>query len=306
MRLIVNNKGSATLLTLFLAAVIITVGIAFNWLVKEHMKASEALKIKSESILKARSAYDTLIYLLLSGSLSRREVRVDASEEISPLTRIPVDGQKVSLAPDVSIQVQDSNGKLSLATVDRTAMERLIRTIGGREVSSSILDSYLDWVDEDTLSRLNGAEEFYYRGQGLPPPRNYAIQFKDELQWVKGMDGELYGKLEPYFTILPATGFNPNTAADPVLKAYLNIDEESLKPLKEYLSRGNVGSDVQLFALTGRRISSGAEFGHFYPSMYFEIKVSVGEPKNIYTIQAGLDVRQKARTPYEVLYWIEE
>ena len=306
MRLIVNNKGSATLLTLFLAAVIITVGIAFNWLVKEHMKASEALKIKSESILKARSAYDTLIYLLLSGSLSRREVRVDASEEISPLTRIPVDGQKVSLAPDVSIQVQDSNGKLSLATVDRTAMERLIRTIGGREVSSSILDSYLDWVDEDTLSRLNGAEEFYYRGQGLPPPRNYAIQFKDELQWVKGMDGELYGKLEPYFTILPATGFNPNTAADPVLKAYLNIDEDSLKPLKEFLSRGNVGSDVQLFALTGRRISSGAELGHFFPSMFFEIKVSVGAPKNIYTIQAGLDMRQKARTPYEVLYWIEE
>jgi len=293
-------------LTMFMAAVIITVGIAFNWLVKEHMKASEALKIKSEAILKARSAYDTLIYLMLSGSLSQREIRIDAHDEISPLTRIPVDGQKVSLAPDIFVQVQDSNGKLSLATVNQTAMERLIRTAGGGENSSSILNSYLDWIDEDAFSRLNGAEEYYYRSQGLPVPRNYAIQFKDEWQWVKGMDGELYGKLEPYFTILPATGFNPNTAGDEVLKAYLNIDEETLKPLREYLAQRNVRSDVELYALTGRRIVSGVDFAHFFPSMFFEIKVSVGAPKNIYTIQAGLDTRQKSRTPYEVLYWIEE
>lgn len=306
MRSIADNKGSATLLTMFMAAVIITVGIAFNWLVKEHMKASEALKIKSEAILKARSAYDTLIYLMLSGSLSQREIRIDAHDEISPLTRIPVDGQKVSLAPDIFVQVQDSNGKLSLATVNQTAMERLIRTAGGRENSSSILNSYLDWIDEDAFSRLNGAEEYYYRSQGLPVPRNYAIQFKDEWQWVKGMDGELYGKLEPYFTILPATGFNPNTAGDEVLKAYLNIDEETLKPLREYLAQRNVRSDVELYALTGRRIVSGVDFAHFFPSMFFEIKVSVGAPKNIYTIQAGLDTRQKSRTPYEVLYWIEE
>ena len=118
-------------MTMFMAAVIITVGIAFNWLVKEHMRASEALKIKSESILKARSAYDTLVYLLLSGSLSQREIRIDAPDEISLLTRIPVDGQKVSLAPDIFIQVQDSNGKLSLTTVNQYAMERLIRTVGG-------------------------------------------------------------------------------------------------------------------------------------------------------------------------------
>jgi len=306
MRSIIDNKGSATLLTMFMAAVIITVGIAFNWLVKEHMKASEALKIKSEAILKARSAYDTLIYLMLSGSLSQREIRIDAHDEISPLTRIPADGQKVSLAPDIFVQVQDSNGKLSLATVNQTAMERLIRTAGGGENSSSILNSYLDWIDEDAFSRLNGAEEYYYGSQGLPVPRNYAIQFKDEWQWVKGMDGELYGKLEPYFTILPATGFNPNTAGDEVLKAYLNIDEETLKPLREYLAQRNVRSDVELYALTGRRIVSGVDFAHFFPSMFFEIKVSVGAPKNIYTIQAGLDTRQKSRTPYEVLYWIEE
>ena len=86
---------------------------------------------------------------------------------------------------------------------------------------------------------------------------------------MKGMDGELYGKLEPYFTILPATGFNPNTAGDEVLKAYLNINEETLKPLREYLAQRNVRSDVELFALTGRRIASGVEFRPFLPLPVF-------------------------------------
>ena len=90
MTFIKNNKGSATLLTMFMAAVIITVGIGFNWLVKEHMKASEALKIKAESILKARSAYYNLIYLLLSGTRTPKGILIQAPVEISELREIPL------------------------------------------------------------------------------------------------------------------------------------------------------------------------------------------------------------------------
>jgi len=292
---------------MFMAAVIITVGVAFNWLVKEHMKAAEALKIKAESILKARSAYDNLIYLLLSGSPTPKGILIQAPDEISELKEIPLDGKKVSFAKDISVQVQDGNGKLSLISFNQPVMERLIQRVGGVENPSEIINSYLDWVDPDPFSRVNGAEEFYYRGQGLPyVPRNYLIQFKDEFQWIKGMDPGLYGKLEPYFTMLPATGFNPNTATDEVLMAYLNIERESLKPFREYLVQKNVNSDTELFALTGRRIVFGDEGIYFFPSSFFEITVSVGNPKNIYTIKAGLDTRQKERFPYEVLYWIEE
>jgi len=307
MTFIKNNKGSATLLTMFMAAVIITVGIGFNWLVKEHMKASEALKIKAESILKARSAYYNLIYLLLSGTRTPKGILIQAPVEISELREIPLNGKKISFAKDISVQVQDSNGKLSLLSFNQPAIERLIKRVGGVENPAEIIDSYLDWIDADPFSRVNGAEEFYYRGQGVPyVPRNYFIQFKDEFQWIRGMDRGLYDKLEPYLTILPATAFNPNTAADEVLMAYLNIEKESLKPFRDYLVQNNVNSDSELFALTGRRIVSQDEGVYFFPSPFLEITVSVGNPKNIYTIKAGLDTREKTRFPYEVMYWIEE
>jgi len=295
------------MLTMLMAAVILTVGIAFNWLVKEHMKASEGLRNKAEAILRARSAYDTLIYLILNGRVSQREIVTAASNEISELKTLPLGGQKVLLSDDLYVQAQDSNGMLSLLNMNTYAMERLVKKVGSLERTSEIIDSYLDWIDEDKFSRVNGAEEFYYKGEGLPYiPRNYPIQYKDEFELIKGVGKELYSKIEPYLTMLPSTGFNPNTASDEVLMAYLDINEESLKVLKDYMSKKTVTSDMELFALTGRRIASKEEGIYFFPSPFIEVTVSAGRPRSIYTIRAGLDTRQNTSSPYGVMYWREE
>jgi general secretion pathway protein K len=292
---------------MLMAAVIVTVGIGFNWLVKEHMKASEDLRNKAEAILKARSAYDTIVYLILNGRVSQREIVTAIGSEISELKTLPLDGQKVSLSDDLYVQAQDSNGMLSLISMNTAGMERLIKKLGSMDDASGIINSYLDWIDEDNFSRINGAEEFYYKGQGLPyTPRNYAIQYKEEVEFIKGMDRKLYAKIEPYLTMLPSNGFNPNTASDEVLMAYLDINEESLKNLKDYMSKKAVSSDIELFALTGRRMPRDFEGIYFFPSPFIEITVSVGRPRSIYTIKTGLDTRQNIRSPYSVLYWREE
>ena len=307
MRFISRDNGSATLVTMLMAAVIITVGLGFNWLVKEHIKASEGLMNKTEAILRARSAYDTLLYLILSSRVSQREILSATGDEISELKTLPLNGQKVSLSDGLDVQAQDSNGMLSLVSLNKAAMERLIKKVGGLDNASIIIDSYLDWIDTDNFTRVNGAEEFYYKGQGLPyVPRNYAIQYKGEVELIKGIGRELYSKIEPYLTMLPSTGFNPNTASDEVLMAYLYINEESLKILKDYMSKKAISSDMELFALIGRRITGEGDGVYFFPSSFIEITVSVGKPRNIYTIRAGLDMRQNIRSPYSILYWKEE
>ena len=302
-----NHNGSATILTMLMAAVIITVGLGFNWLVKEHLKASEGLRNKAEAILKARSAYDTIIYLLLNGQVSQKEIVVDLNNEISQLKTLPLNGEKIPLSDDLYVQAQDSNGMLSLVNMNTVSLERLIKKVGDMDNTSGIINSYLDWIDGDNFARINGAEESYYRGQGLPySSRNYPIQYKDEVEWVNGMDKKLYAKIEPYLTMLPSTGFNPNTASDEVLMTYLNLNEESLKTLKDYMSKRAVTSNIELFALTGRIITGTGEEIYFFPSPFIEITVSAGRPRSIYTIKAGLDTRQNMRSPYGVLYWREE
>lgn len=302
-----GSRGSATILMILMAAVIVTVGIGFNWLVKEHIKASDGLKNKAEAILKARSAYDTIIYLILNGQPTQKEIVISGGEEISALKTLPLNGEEVLLTDDIYVRLQDSNGILSLATMSVTVMERLFRKIGGLDNASGQIDSLLDWIDTDDFSRINGAEAFYYRGEGLPyAPRNYPLQYKDEIEFIKGIGSELYNKIQPYLTMLPATGFNPNTASDEVIMAYLDINEESLKVLRDYMSKKAIASDAELFAMTGRRITGSEEGIYFFPSSYMDITVSVGRPRSLYTIKVGLDTRQKSYSPYSVVYWREE
>lgn len=306
MRYLSDDHGSATLLTMLMAIVIITLGIGFNWLVKEHIKASEVLQKKAEGVLKVRSAYDSLIYLILNGRMSPKEIVSMEGDALFQIQKVPLNGEKVSFLDDIYIQVQDCNGLLSLFNVNKEAMERLIKTVGGVVEASEIIDSYLDWVDSDEFVRLNGGEAFYYRNEGFPYiPRNYPIQFKEEFEWIKGMKKELYKRIEPYFTFLPSLGFNPNTASDEVLMAYLDINEDSLKILKNYISQKAVTSDLELFALTGRKIVH-EEGIYFFPSPFLEMIITVGNPRSVYTLRIGVDTRQTIISPYSVLYWKEE
>lgn len=306
MKYIGSNKGSVTILMVLIAGVIVTVGLGFNWLVKEHLKAADGLKNKTEAIIKARSACDTVIYQILSGRMTQKEILFTGGREFSELKALPLDNRKVSFGDDVYIQAQDSNGMLSLTMINEAAMRRLIKKLGELGTTVDPVDSLLDWIDADDFSRMNGAEAFYYQGEGLPyKPRNYPLQYKEEVAMIKGMDRKLYEKIQPYVTLLPATGFNPNTAGDTLLASYLDINEETLKALRDYLAVKPISSDMQLFPLTGRRLVN-EEGIYYYPSYYMDITVSVGQPRSFYTIRAGLLMMPNSTMPYSALYWIEE
>ena len=292
---------------MLIAGVIITVGLGFNWLVREHIKASEGLKQKAEAILKARSAYDTLIYIMLNGQISAKSILLSGVDNLTGLKTIPLNGDEISLADDIKVRIQDSNGLISLTSLQPAVLERLIGKSGQTENTAVAVESFLDWIDEDNLSRVNGAEEAYYKAQRQSyKPRNYAIQYPEEAAFIRGLDNGMYAKIEPYTTILPASGFNPNTASDKVLKAYLNISDETLATLKEYLSKHVLSSDVTLFFLTGRKLFTTGDQTNYFPSRLMEITVQVGSPRSIYTIKAGLSLTYNLRKPYSVIYWREE
>jgi len=301
-----NNQGSATILMVMMVTVIMTVGLGFNWLVKEHLKASESLKNKAEAIVMARSAYDTLIYLLLNGKVMPQEVTLSEVDELTVLTTLPLDNTPVQLSDDVSIRIQDSNGLLSLTTLNSDVLKRLMQQVLQIDNASIPVVSLQDWTDSDDLIRLNGAESSYYRNKGSFPPRNYALQYVEELGFVRGFTPEAYEQLRPYLTLLPSTGFNPNTAPAEVIMSNLDIDEETLKRIQDYKAEFGVITEGALQVLTGRRIAKSKNAVYFTPSLFMDVTVSAGRPKSMYTIKAGLSLRQNNMAPYSVLYWREE
>ena len=299
-----SENGSVTIMMVMIAAVIMTVALGFNWLVREHIHASEGLKSKAEAILKARSAYDTIIYLVMTGQFARKEIVVTGATDITDLKTLPLNGEAIRLAEGLHVRLQDTNGMISLSSLNTAPLERLIKTTEGMDRAAGPVNSFLDWVDPDTLTRIDGDEGPYYSGRGLPyGPRNYPPQYKEELGFIKGFDNGLYNRIQSYLTLLPATGFNPNTASDPVLMAALNLDDPSLKTLKEFMSRLPLASNAQLFALTGRKLDGEDNFS---PSYFLDITVEAGTPKPVYCIRAGLKAVQNENAPYGIVYWSEQ
>lgn len=301
-----NEKGSATILTLLVSAVMITVGIGFNWLVKEHIMASQGLRAKAEAMVEARSVYDTLMYSMLTGEISRGEIVPGEGVKLLGAGAIPLGLKTVQLKENLYLSVRDSNGLMSVVSMNIDAFRRLLKISGAEDRTiDTIIDSYLDWIDRDDLSRINGAESAYYRAEGRPyKPGNMPVQYIEELSFIKGLPPEVLKKMEPHLTMLPSTGFNPNTADDEVLTAYLDLSSEALAALKAYMADRPVTSDPELFSITGR-MSGGGEGVHFLPSRFFDIAIKAGSPRTVYTLTVGIDMRPKPNEPYRVIYWRE-
>jgi general secretion pathway protein K len=300
-----DDKGSVTILMAMIAAVILTIGLGFNWLVKEHMRTSEGLKEKAAAIVKARSAYDTLSYLLFTGRIMEGEI-IFEKNGITTLRSIPLDGTEIMLGEGVSVRVQDSNGRLSLTTLNPEALERLVRNESDASTGAVFTASFLDWTDRDDTARMNGAEARYYEGQGSPyHPRNYDVQYLSELAFIRGMDEDLFRRVSSSITILPTTGFNPNTASDAVLKAFLNINDSGLASIRNYLKQNRITSKEELFRLTGKIYQPEEGQLWFIPSYQMDIEVSVGAPRSLYRIKAGLTAAQAVFYPSFIHYWQE-
>lgn len=297
------------MLMIFMVTVIITVGMGFNWLVQEHLRASESLKSKAEAVVTARSGYDTLIYLLLVGRVHPGEMTLAKVEKITSLKSIPLDGSPVALSSGITARVQDSNGRLSLASFNTKAINRMADTILKIENPLIPVASFQDWIDWNNLTRTNGAEATYYKKEAKPyQPRNYAMQYKEELSLIRGLTAEDYEQILPDITMLPNSGFNPNTATDNLLKAYLRIDDQKLKRIKEYKSQSDrLLTRKALEALIGHKLILGRyDIYNYAPSLYADITISAGQPKNMYNIKAGVALQQNSSTPYSILYWREE
>lgn len=302
-----NEKGSATILTLLVSAVMITVGIGFNWIVKEHLKAAEGLKIKTEAMVEARSTFGTLIYSILNSTKTQKEIRLSGSKLLG-VDAIPIGSAGIQLGNNIAVKVQDSHSLVSIVSINTDVFKRLVNIAGGEGYKSdSIGDVFIDWIDADDLSRVNGAESMYYRYEDKPyAPRNFIMQYADEVGFLKGMKPEIYKRLEPHLTILPSFGFNPNTADNEVLMAFLDIDRKTSEKLKDYIEKNPITKDTELVAITGKgMMTQYGEGVYYYPSPYLKITVKAGSPRSVYIMEIGVDTRQNMTSPFSVIYWKE-
>ncbi|WOO40036.1 type II secretion system protein GspK [Rubellicoccus peritrichatus] len=91
---------------------------------------------------------------------------------------------------DIKVSIEDETGKLPLNPPPEADLKLLLDQLGIDLTDADIMvDSLMDWTDEDDLHRINGAEDSYYERQDPPlKPANGPLTSFETLRYIRGFD----------------------------------------------------------------------------------------------------------------------
>ena len=228
-----GRDGFILPLTLWLIAIMGLVAASLNVWVARTVADSQALARRTQLALAQSNIRNELVFLMGTRPVSTRGLEVGPQITFADMNdfgavmagasdsgqTLKFDGRPyvVQSDPDMVVAIQDGTGLFNLNIATPTNLRRILATFNVPEATSNaMVDALLDYVDDDDLTRLAGAEKTQYERAGLPPPANGSLMTPFELQRIMGWNtlSALWdADMEtPLFTTCQSSGFNPNTA----------------------------------------------------------------------------------------------
>lgn len=130
----------------------------------------------------------------------------------------------------------DNENKPSPENIQR--FEKLLKQLN---LPTNLVTQTLDWIDPDSNTQMNGAEDNEYGLQKIPyRTGNTRFQSVEELRLLLGMKEEYFKTLSPHITALPSvTPINLNTTNEIILRSMVeNLPESAAKELLEKAHKG--------------------------------------------------------------------
>jgi general secretion pathway protein K len=158
----------------------------------------------------------------------------------------PILEQTLSPTESISVAIVAETGKININKVlleeaqtaeQQFAQNNILTDLFGSwgvpaMTSLAIIDCLKDWVDPDSLKRINGAEAPDYETRGLPvKPTNRPFTSVDEMAYVIGMDviATYNPNWKDAFTVHGDGKIDVNEATVDILAPLLGIPEEQLE-----------------------------------------------------------------------------
>lgn len=227
-RAVVREKGSVLVVTLLVVFLLAAVVLSFSDETSVEMSLSGYSRDSEQAYQTARSGIQAAL-AVINGDKNRE---VDTlNEEWAEVEKLPL-SQEIMEGASVAVKVSDESGKLNLnilvdakggvQEVQTLQMKRLFRILGLQEDD---VDPLLDWLDQDDIERIHGAESNYYNGLEYPyASANGTLQTLDQLRMIKGFgqgssakDGRVLD-LSSFVTLYTDGKININTAPSEVLQ----------------------------------------------------------------------------------------
>ena len=272
-----DRSGMALVLTLlavsFLVAVTVQLGTSVNW--QMHAAANQGKIVQLDAMLLsglnlARAAlladqqendYDssfddwgefeqeTLAAVFSEGTLGIKVTDQSGLLQVNALVLTEEEKKRREKEQVAGKKDKGKGAEKDSEKLQRALWKRFLQSgdfvLEDEDAAVGLIDSLVDWLDEDDEEYENGAERGYYSSQDPSYiPANGPVMFLEELLLVKGWNKKLlYGEKEhsgiiDYLTIASQDGMiNINTAPAPVLQAlHEDMTEELAADLVDFRS----------------------------------------------------------------------
>jgi general secretion pathway protein K len=320
-----DESGVILIALLWILAALSVIALSFSRESRVEVAAARNAQSLEDSYFVARAGIATTIYQLLQKRYTPVLQRAGLQDTPDPLDLGIVTGSLGGGA--YRVDIQDESGKVAVNTVSEEFLRNLVEAVGIPKPDSDIItDSILDWRDQDSAHRLNGAEDDYY--QQLNPPykaKNGRIETIEELLLVRGVTPEyFYGHpekvngvvtykyglsryLTPYSNS-PQAQVNINFAALPVLLAVPGMPPEAAQAIfdrrhvKPFKATADISHDlgVSLSTTTLPYLTVNQTTTYTLTAA-----ARAANSKALRVIRTVVNLQFAANKPYRTIYWNE-
>ena len=184
---------------------------------------------------------------------------------------------------DCEVFISDEGGKINVNKITEETRDNFIKFLTACKLeeltAETITNSILDWLDEDDLHHVNGAEKNYYATLPEPyEPKNGPFESLEELTLVKGITPQIFELLRDHLTIYGPGKINVNFASKEVLLSVPTITEVIAKAMIKYRGKGGKIAKIgdlkeifRYFGIIGADFLKIMEYLTVYDSNYMTI-----------------------------------
>ncbi len=185
-----GERGVALIVVLWIFIFLFVVAFEFSTAAREEASAAHRFNEETTGYYLALAGFERGLYDFLN-----RQDGAPAQSQGQKDDLFDGAWREESLGGGVlRVRLVDEGGKININRANEETLRRVFTNLGLDNASREVLvDSILDWRDQDDLHRANGAENQYYGA--LAPPytaRNGALDTVADLLWIRGVTRELF------------------------------------------------------------------------------------------------------------------
>ena len=318
-----NEKGIALFIVLWVLMLLGAIVAEFSYAVKLRLNIVKNFKDSTQSYYFAVSGVHNAIASLLEKKEGPGNPESeDFMRDIESLIR------EGDVKGGYSANIGNESGKVNINTADDNLLQVMFSGVEiDAEQKKVIVDSIMDWRDENSLHRINGAEDDYYLSLENPYEcRDDEFQSKEELLLVRGISREIFAGIKDMITIYStsktrksnifaqgsgksnSSRININFAPKKLLTLLPTMTDELVDRIIVYRNEKMLQSINELQAIVGMDgYTAINRYLTISESVFFSID-SFGFTENSHSksiINAMIEISPKFENEYRFIQWKE-